>query len=461
MHRLLAIALLTLSVASARPNLLFITVDDMNRDSVGVYGCRIENITPNIDRLAGQGLTFERGHVTIAICMPTRAVWMTGRYPHRSGALGFDRINPDVPSLPEALQKGGYHTALLAKEIHVVPSRHAAFDQITRQDDLGGGRSIEGYREATQRAIKGAKEAGKPFFIMANTADPHRPFAGERGDPYKQIPYSRKFTPEEVPVPGFLPDLPLIRQELVTYFQSVHRADDVVGGILDELEKSGEADNTVVLFMSDHGMPLPFAKTNCYYASTVTPWIIRWPGKVQAGKRDAVNFVSGIDVAPTLLDAAGLPPLVGCDGRSILPLLSGKSDSTRNHVFTMMNSTFTKTPYPMRALNDGGYLYIWNGWADGKTAFRNESQSGLSFKAMLNSEDLAARQRAEFYSHRCPEELYDLLKDSDCLNNLIAAPNDKWSPRAGAMAVAMWHWMKKTDDPQWQSFTEQVRPALD
>ena len=433
----------------------------MNRDSVGAFGCPIEGITPNIDRLADQGVAYDRAHVTIAICMPTPAVWMTGRYPHRSGALGFDRINPDVPSLPERLHEAGYHTALFAKEIHVVPSRHAAFDQITKQSDLQHGRSIGGYREATKKAIKDAKDANKPFFIMANTADPHRPFAGSKGDPYGKVPYPREFAPRDVPVPGFLPDIPPIRKELATYFQSVQRADAVVGGILDELEKSGEANNTLVLFMSDHGMPLPYAKTNCYYASTVTPWIVRWPGITKAGTRDATHFFSGIDVAPTLLEAAGLPSLEGCDGRSIVPLLKGESDPTRNHVFTMMNTTSAKKPFPMRALNDGDFLYIWNGWADGKTEFRNESQSGLTFKAMVNADNPKIRERAKFYSYRCPEELYDLRKDPDCLQNLIAKPNDQWTPRAGAMAVAMWHWMKKTEDPQRALFTRQVQPPLD
>ena len=96
-------------VAEERPNLLFITVDDMNCDSVGAFGCEVKGITPHIDKLASQGMCFDRGFVTIAICQPTRAVWMTGLYPHRNGALGFDPIAKDVPSLPEKLKKGGYY----------------------------------------------------------------------------------------------------------------------------------------------------------------------------------------------------------------------------------------------------------------------------------------------------------------------------------------------------------------
>ena len=102
-------------LAESKLNVMFITLDDMNRDSVGIYGSKVKGTTPNIDKLARQGLRFEHGHVSIAICMPTRAVWMTGRYPHNSGALGFTKINPDVPTLPETLLKNGYLTGILGK----------------------------------------------------------------------------------------------------------------------------------------------------------------------------------------------------------------------------------------------------------------------------------------------------------------------------------------------------------
>ena len=98
------------SMAVDSLNVLFINVDDMNRDSVGVYGAKVAGTTPNIDKLAAEGLRFEHAHVTAAICQPTRAVWMTGRYPHNNGALGFDEIGADVPTLPETLRQKGFYT---------------------------------------------------------------------------------------------------------------------------------------------------------------------------------------------------------------------------------------------------------------------------------------------------------------------------------------------------------------
>ena len=131
--------------AESKLNVLFITLDDMNRDSVGVYGSKVQGTTPNIDKLAGEGLRFEHGHVSIAICMPTRAVWMTGRYPHNSGALGFTKIKPGVPTLPETLLENGFMTGILGKTEHVVPSRKNAFEYRRDRSEMANGRSEELY----------------------------------------------------------------------------------------------------------------------------------------------------------------------------------------------------------------------------------------------------------------------------------------------------------------------------
>ena len=166
------------NTTAAPPNVLLITVDDMNCDSVGVFGCEVEGITPNIDRLASQGIRFEQAHVTIAICQPTRAVWMTGRYPHRNGALGFDPIRPDVPTLLETLHDAGYYTGIFAKVKHVVPSREASWDVKVSAEELRQGRGPQRYYQSAARFFKEAKSRQQPFFLMANSQDPHRPFAG-------------------------------------------------------------------------------------------------------------------------------------------------------------------------------------------------------------------------------------------------------------------------------------------
>jgi N-sulfoglucosamine sulfohydrolase len=452
------------SLVFAKPNLLLITVDDMEWNSVGAFGCEVAGITPNLDRLAKEGVRFDRGFVTVAVCQPSRAVWMSGRYPQRNGTLGFEPMRPDVPSLPEALQAGGYFNGLLGKALHVLPERPKAFDLIRDQEVLGQGRDPGLYAAGTRATIQAAKAAGKPFFLMANAHDPHRPFAGSEQERWRPRPEVRRTVkPEEVTIPAYLPDLPEVRREIAQYYTSVHRADEVVGAILAALEEEGVAENTLVMFMSDNGMPLPFSKTNCYDFSTRTPWIVRWPGRAKAGTSDARHFINGIDVAPTFLDAAGLPPLPGADGKSIVGLLEGKPQEGRGHVFTMMEKIWGDVFYPMRAVRDEEYIYIWNGWADGKTVFRNESQSGLTMKAMREAakDDEALAKRVAFFLHRGTEELYDLKNDPNCLKNLLEKPDDRWTPRASAMSKRLWHWMKEMEDPQLKKFEEQVDLALD
>lgn len=422
-----------------RPNVLLITLDDMNWDSVGVFGCKVPDISPNIDRLAGEGVRFEHAHVTVAICQPTRAVWMTGRYPQNSGAFGFDRIRRNVPTMVEALRDAGFYTGLFAKTGHVVPSRAKAWNEIVPAKALRNGRDPQNYYEHTRDFLAAAKQAGKPFFLMANSQDPHRPFAGSQQEAGKKkndkkskndqygggFPgVSRTYQPEEVTVPDFLPDIPEVRKEVAEYFTSVHRADEITGAVLRALDEAGLRDSTLVMFLSDHGMPLPFAKTNCWRNSTRTPWIVRWPGVVEQDAFDQRHMISGIDLCPTILDAVGIKPLDGTDGRSFLGVLKGETDNSRDSVFTHINTIASKKDYSMRSLQGRRFGYIYNAWSDGETKFRNESQSGLTFKAMANAaaSDQAIAARVHHFVYRTKEELYDYEADPDALHNLIDDP---------------------------------------
>jgi len=433
--------------AAERPNILLITLDDMHWDSLGVTGCKLPNISPNIDQLAAEGMIFNRSHVTIAVCQPTRAVWMTGQYPHNNGAFGFERINPQTTTLLKILSAAGYYQGIAGKETHVVPTRRKYWDVIIPKDSLQQGRSAALYAKHVKSFFKQADASTKPFFLMVNTHDPHRPFAGSKqqqqfidtrtriqkrlakqGKPAVEIiPFPEvinPYLPTDVPVPGFLPDLPDIRQELSEYFTSVRRADDVVGAVLKELSAAHQTQNTLVIFMSDHGMPLPFSKTNCYYQSTRTPLIIKWPGKVKPGSVNSHHFVHGIDITPTILDAIGLPPKKDADGRSILPILLGKTDADRDTMMTVFHKTAGRGKFEMRAVHSKRYYYIRNFWYDGKTQFRNESQSGLTMKAMRTAakQDPAILKRVNLFLYRQPEELYDYENDPNSLKDLSQDP---------------------------------------
>ncbi|MBE7466902.1 MAG: sulfatase [Planctomycetes bacterium] len=408
-------------------NVLLITADDLNFDSVGVNGCPIPGITPNLDRLAAQGMRFRHSHTPEAVCQPCRQMLMTARYPHHYGAKGFHSFASHTPTLPQALKKAGYRTGILGKVGHYGDPNLHDWDFKKDQNDLGAGRDPKIYAQYTSQFLKSAQEDGKPFFLIANSHDPHRPFMGADGPKQRKRGKNaaKTFKPEEVPVPGFLPDLPDVRKEVAQYFGSVHRLDATVGAVLKALDDSGQADRTLVLFASDHGMAFPFAKTNCYRQSTRSPWMVRWPGQVKPGLVDDEHFVTSLDFAPTILEALGLNPLPGSDGKSFLPLLRGEKQAGRERVLTQFDQTSGQLDFPMRALQDRRYLYIWNGWAGGKQEFKNESQAGLTMAAMRRAAetDAAVAERVKLFLHRVPEEFYDLEADPHALKNLIGAPD--------------------------------------
>ena len=416
-----------------RVNVLLITMDDMNWDSVGAFGNPLPGITPNIDRLAGEGMRFQHAHVTTAICQPSRAAWMTGRYPHRSGALGFDAIRRDVPTLPEALKKAGYHTVLIGKAEHV--PRHEGFDDVKYQLK-GLGRDPESYFGYVKDAIAAAQAAGKPFFVMANSHDPHPPFAFEAA-----------YKPGDVPVPGFLPDLPAIREELARYDTSVHRADAMVGAVLRALGDSGLEQQTLVMFLSDNGMAAPFAKSNCWLNSTRTPLIVRWPRVVMAGSVDDRHLIGGIDLAPTILEAAGLNNLKEADGRSFVPVLKGRVQEGRDVLFTHLNLTHAGAAYPMRSVVTREYGYIWNGWSDGKTEFKvNVSETMLAAMEQAGETDAGIKERLKHFRYRTPEELYNYRLDPDAMINLIGYAQH--AGRVAQMRQMLQEHMRATGDPE-------------
>jgi N-sulfoglucosamine sulfohydrolase len=414
----------------SRPNLLLITADDMNWDAVGANGCETEGTTPNLDRLANEGIRFEHGHVTIAVCQPSRSAMMTGRYPHKSGGEGFyDLRFPGVPILPELLRKEGYRVGILGKVGHSTPYSDFKWDHMLDMNDLGMGRSVSTYRREIETFLDDCGD--QPFFMMANSHDPHRPFVGNDNEEWYDetklsppaVPPSRTFSPDEVVVPGFLEDLPEVRLEISEYYSSVRRCDDTVGAILAELEKKGKAENTLILFLSDNGMAFPFAKTNCYLNSTKTPFLVRWPAGVK-GERVESGMVSGIDILPTFLDAAGASLPAEVQGRSFLPLLRGEEQGDREWVYTHFNQNYARGNFPMRAVQSREWLYVFNPWSDGCKEFKNESMSGRTFKAMKEAaeENPKIAERVELFLHRVPEELYDLRSDPHARNNLVGDP---------------------------------------
>ena len=442
--------------AAEKLNVLIITTDDMSCDSVGVYGCKVPGTTPNMDRLAAQSLRFNHAYVQVGNCMPSRNVMFSGRYPHNNRVEGFYMVrNPGYPVMADLMKAGGYFTGIRHKVGHSTPySPYPAWDVVL--DTFPDGKpahlkSADAYYATTKHGLALAKKAGKPFCLNINIADPHKPFYNEPNgnDPHEP---SRVYTAKEMVVPGFLPDDPAIREELALYYSSVRRADDCLGAILKALKESGQEDRTVIFFLSDHGMPLPFAKTQLYFHSTRTPWMVRWPGVTKAGSVDDRHIVSGVDLLPTLLDVVGLQHPKGMDGRSFAPVLRGQTQDGRDYMVAEYNENSGGHRHPMRSIVTKDYAYIFNPWSNGTRVMATATKGTATYRRMqaLAKTDPKVAERLKLFDCRVPEELYNYSSDEDALENLIANPAHR--AQRDRLTKLLEEWMVRTKDPMLSVF---------
>lgn len=439
-----AIILIFGAFRAPKPNILCLTVDDMSWDSVNALGNPMPGLTPNIDRLIHEGFIFEDAHVPSSVCAPSRQSMITALHPHRNGSLGFVPVSGDVPSLPALLRKAGYHTLTHGKN----RDYEFAWDEVLPGfGGLGFHRDNSRQRKAATEAIRRVLASGKPFYFGINTSDPHRPYPGSQQQREKLEAVSKRFQaekhkvyfpdttpfcpPEQVYVPGWLPDLPGVREELAQYYTGVHRADAFVGEMLAMLEELDIARDTLVIFFSDNGLSMPSAKLRLYPHATRTPLIFRWPGKIKPGVSKAL--VSTMDILPTLLEITGQPPLKKTDGISLWPALQGHTHHGHESLLTSFNY-FMPGMYvlPMRALLTENNALIVNFWHGSKNQFLHadgrhlpiEPHTGLTFQAMLDAEksnpDVKARLAAFLTPPRV--ELYDRPKDPNSLHDLSSSP---------------------------------------
>jgi N-sulfoglucosamine sulfohydrolase len=440
--------------AGQRLNIVLITADDMNFDSSDVYGGPVQDLTPNLDRLAGDGMRFHYAYSTVAVCQPVREIMHTGLYPHRNGAMGFFPLKPEVRTLNQQLHDAGYLISMIGKNPHYQPAENFCVDftetRISRHPSQ--------LAAATRKFVAQARDQQKPFFHHVNCTDPHRPFigAGSASDLAGGEPPSRWIKPEEITrLPGFLEELPDVRREVTCYYTSVRRLDDCVGAVLQGLKDAGVEDNTLIMFYGgDHGMAFPFAKSNDYENSSRGALIVRWSGVIQPGGVDRDHLVSTLDFTPTLLEAAGLPALPHLDGRSFAPVLKGGKLPGWDRVFTFYNANSAGQWFPMRCLRTKDRSYIWNAWSDGQKTYRAENMGGLTWKALLAAAatNAAIKARTELYLHRVPEEFYDMTNDGCERRNRIDDPARQ--AEIQAMRDELLALLRRTGDPLAEAFAQ-------
>ncbi len=335
------------------PNILLILSDDHSAPHVGCYG-NPDIKTPNLDRFSREGVRFDRAYVTCPQCVPSRASIMTGRSPVRIAMTRFSAPLPaDVKIYPEILRAQGHFTGVAGRTYHLDGSANAPEETTTvfakhnlrtfpqRLDYVKtGGRQVA--LEQLQQFLDFAGE--RPFFLQFCSNDPHRPLDRNA------IP--NPHDPAKLRLPPHFPDTQLVREDFARYYDEISRFDGDVGEVLKILEQRGLAGNTLVAVMGDNGASQFRGKGTLYEFGVRVPLLIRWPGHVKAGW-STDELISGEDLAPTFLEAAGFQPPAEMTGRSFLNLLLGKPFTGRTHVFAERGAHGSNLPTSSAAFDLG------------------------------------------------------------------------------------------------------------
>ena len=494
-----------------RPNILFIFADDWGRYA-GIYhrnsapGSPLSALnefarTPVFDGLASQGVLFRNAHVNAPSCTPCRSSLLSGQYFWRTGRgaiLSGAKWDPSIPSFPLLLRDSGYSIgktykvwgpgepadAPFDRQRHAYEKSGKRFGEFSEQATkmTANGKSIDEAKEVMFAEVRGNfrqfladRDPAKPFHYWFGPTNTHRPWKQGSGKKLWDI------DPDKLKgkIPPFLPDVPEIREDLADYLGEVAALDGAMGVLIDELKKTGEYDDTIIVISGDHGAPgFPNVKCNLYTFGTGVSLAITGPGV--KGGRVVDDFVNLTDLAPTLLEAAGVTVPTVVTGRSLWPLLrsekSAQVDPDRTWTVTgrerhVDSAREGSLPYPQRAIHSGQYLYIINFKPDREPLGRYDildKENGVTpqlvrqnTRAVLGDMDagptkswLVANRRTDFgkpyfdraFAKRPKEELYDLAKDPFETNNVAKDP--AYAEIRSKLETNLLDELKRTGDPR-------------
>jgi N-sulfoglucosamine sulfohydrolase len=482
------IFLLCLSIGiaqAAKRNVVLFVTDDQSPD-FGAYGNPAIK-TPNLDALATDGTLFKNAFCTTASCSASRSVILSGLHNHANGHYGhqhsYHKFNSygNLISLPVYLSHGGYRTARCGK-YHVAPESIYKFGQAIP----GNSRSPVEMAENSKAFL--VEDSEKPFFLYICTSDPHRGGGSANELPYKPDRFGNPkpgskgypgikeviYDPAKVNVPGFLPDTPTCRAEIAQYYQSVSRVDQGIGRLIEILKKTGKWEDTLFLFIADHGIAMPGAKTTLYEGGMRSPCLVRNPYLKKRGiATDAM--VSWVDLAPTILqfanvldDKGKLTPSTAQslgtakikgeqNGRGLSPgKFHGRSflsvlDKEKTTDWDQVNASHTfheiTMYYPMRVVRERRYKLIWNIAHGLPYPFASDLWAAPTWQAQWK-QGMSAPYGAKTvrnYIHRPAFELYDLQEDPHEGNNL--ANSSKHMELLARLKKKLKAFQEQTNDP--------------
>lgn len=456
----LVVLLCLTACLSAKPNIVLILADDMG-PHLSMLGTP-EIATPTIDNLAKQGIYFAKAFSASGSCAPSRTAILTGMWPHCNGtwrnvhspqldmadaeftssgsiqdSVG---IQTSVQTLPNVLKENGYYTAITQK-LHLSPAWRFPFDG---RDPVQS--SPEGFYAAMTRFID--ESAERPFYIAANIAAPHRPYQKHLEDnPQQRLP-----NPDQIELPPYMPRVAGVVEDMQRYYACAEIVDACVAAILKALDDLGKRDDTLVIFTSDQGPPIHYAKASAYPAATQIPLIVSKP-EFEGGRR-SLTPVSQIDLAPTILNLCDIELPESMQGESLLPILEGRQLEDREVVFAEHNShgPNPKEHFPQRVVTDGEWYYILNlnptkpqllpkdligypRW--GNTAYQAiiDNEADFPFQAWFLS---------LFDSERPEEQLFNIDLDPWGMQDLASHPATQ--DVLVRFRALMQDWRRRTDD---------------
>ena len=424
--------------ARKSPNIIVFIADDVSWNDLGCYG-NIDVQTPNIDKLAGNGMRFTNAILTTSSCSPSRISIMTGRYPHNTGAAELHtEPTRDFESIASAFQNKGYYTGQAGKW-HMGDLLRKGFEKIHDAWEENG----DGGENMWLPSVK-ERDQNKPFFFWFAAYDAHRPWGTNE--------FSNTHDPKQTGVPETLVDSDSTRTDLARYYDEIKRFDYHIGTVVKELQAQQALDNTVIIVMADNGRPFPRDKTRVYDSGMKTPFIVHWPEGV---KKESVSnsLISSVDIAPTLLDICDINPPKSFQGRSFKQVLSKPETLVRDYAFAEHNWHDYEAHERMVRTTD--YLYVLNSRPQFPNQGPLDAIHSPSFASLVqgNAENtLTPAQSDVFLAPRPSEELFLVRQDLLQLNNLIG--DKKHKKVQMELNNVLSKWMEKTGDSAPENLTK-------
>jgi len=412
-----------------KPNIIFISCHDLGQH-LGCYGQ--DSVTsPNLDQLASEGVLFKKSFCTAPLCSPSRAAFITGRYPHSTGVMQLAHgsfkgvFNPDEQPLPLLLkEKGGYET-------HLFGLQHATSDitiyKYTRIHNsfppISGNYDCRDVAESFEEFLKN-RDNGGHFYAEIGLFEPHRPFEhGGIGPNYEK----------GVKVPPYLADTPLSREQFGMYQGAIRKVDTSIGRMLNSVKEYCDMNNTWIIFTVDHGSPFPFAKTTLYDPGLQTALLMRYDGQYIKGGKMYDTMISNVDLVPTILEGVGINLHNRIQGRSFWNLMTGQEYEKRTEIFA--EKTYHAIYDPKRAIRTERYKLILN--FENIQIYKNNPDK--------DELQMGIETHPKFNEFRNFIELYDLKDDPLERNDL--AGRKEYEQIERDLILKIRNWMEETKDP--------------